>query len=70
MATLTRPNLASRHGFAWPTARPRLVRRARRGPERPLWQQVVLLYTGLTLVVSLVISLSFLVAWIATGKAY
>ena len=38
--------------------------------ERPLWQQVVVLYAGLALIVSLVIGLSFLVAWIASGSAY
>jgi hypothetical protein len=48
----------------------RLAPPPRPAAERPLWQQVVLLYTSLTLIVSLVISLSFLVAWIATGQAY
>jgi hypothetical protein len=48
----------------------RLAPPPRPGAERPLWQQIVALYTGLALVVSLVIGLSFLVAWIATGSAY
>jgi hypothetical protein len=48
----------------------RLAPPPRPGAERPLWQQVVVLYTGLALIVSLVIGLSFLVAWIASGSAY
>ncbi|TML34949.1 MAG: hypothetical protein E6G24_03095 [Actinobacteria bacterium] len=37
--------------------------------ERPLWVNLVVLYTALTLVVGLVIGLCFLVARIATGSA-
>jgi hypothetical protein len=40
------------------------------GAKLPLWQQIIVLYTGLALVVTLVIGISFLVAWIATGTAY
>jgi hypothetical protein len=38
--------------------------------ERPLWQQVAILYCALTLIVVTVISAAFIVAWIATGSAY
>jgi hypothetical protein len=48
----------------------RLAPPPRPGAARPLWQQVVVLYTGLALVVSLVIGISFLAAWIASGRAY
>ncbi len=39
------------------------------GAERPLGQQLVVLYTAVTLIVLLVIGLSFLVARLVTGSA-
>jgi len=47
----------------------RLAPAPRPAAERPLWQQVAVLYTGLALIVSFVIGLCFLVAWLATGSA-
>ena len=38
--------------------------------ERPLWQMIAVLYTALALIVSLVIAVAFVAAWIATGHAY
>jgi hypothetical protein len=79
VATITRPNLAGREGFrlesralerAFGAIRARRLAPRRPGAELPLWQQIVVLYTGLALVVGLVIALSFLVAWLATGSAY
>jgi hypothetical protein len=38
--------------------------------ERPLWQQIAILYSALTLIVVTVIAASFIVAWIASGSPY
>src|SRR5919197_3115793 len=38
--------------------------------ERPLWQQVAILYSALTLIVVGMIAVAFIVAWIATGNPY
>ncbi len=38
--------------------------------ERPLWQIVALLYTGLALLAVLLIGVCFLVAYLVTGSAY
>jgi hypothetical protein len=42
----------------------------REGPERPLWQAVILLYGSLALFAVLLITLAFLVARLVTGAAY
>jgi hypothetical protein len=61
MATL------ARHHRAVAARRP--VRR--RGPrvEWPLWLQIAVLYSTLTVVVCLVIALCFVTAWLVTGSA-
>jgi hypothetical protein len=38
--------------------------------ERPLWQLIAILYTGVSLVVLFVISLVFLVSWLVGGAPY
>jgi hypothetical protein len=38
--------------------------------ERPIWQMVALLYSGLTLLVALLITTTFVVAYLVTGRAY
>jgi hypothetical protein len=53
------------------TIRPwRLAPPPQPGAERPLWQMIAVLYTALALIVSLVIAVAFVAAWIATGHAY
>jgi hypothetical protein len=39
-------------------------------PERPLWQLIVLLYSGVALVVVLVVALVFIFAWLVAGTPY
>jgi hypothetical protein len=48
----------------------RLAPPPRPGSERPLWVNLVVLYSALTLIVSLVIGLCFLIAHLATGSAF
>jgi hypothetical protein len=38
--------------------------------ERPLWQQVAILYSALTVIVAVVIAAAFIAAWIASGSPY
>jgi hypothetical protein len=38
--------------------------------ERPLWQQIAILYTALAFIVILIIVVAFATAWIAAGSAY
>lgn len=47
----------------------RLAPPPRPGEERPVWQQIVVLYSSLALIVLFVIGLSFLVARLVTGSA-
>jgi hypothetical protein len=61
------PGAAARFRLAF---RPwRLAPPPRPESERPLWVNLVVLYTALTLIVGFVIGLCFLVAWLATGSA-
>jgi hypothetical protein len=48
----------------------RLAPPPRAEAERPMWQQVAVLYTVIGAIVVLVIALAFIVARIATGAAY
>jgi heme/copper-type cytochrome/quinol oxidase subunit 2 len=48
----------------------RLVRPHPAVAERPLWQLIAITYTGVSLVVLLVIALVFLVSWLAAGAPY
>jgi len=62
------PGLLQRAGLA---LRPwRLAPPPRADAERPLWQLVAILYIAVTLLVGLIITLAFTVAWLATGNAY
>jgi hypothetical protein len=57
----------ARHHRALAARRPS---RARRPPmDWPLWLQVAVLYSALSLIVGAVIGLCFLIAWLATGSA-
>jgi hypothetical protein len=55
-----------------PRSRPSGLLQAARAPraERPLWQQIVMLYAAVGLVVALVIALVFASAWVVSGAPY
>lgn len=61
--TVVRPEFPSR----LPTLR--LVQ-PHRSVERPLWQVIAILYSGVTLVVLFVLGLVFLISWLAGGAPY
>ncbi len=46
------------------------AKRAGDEPERPLWQIVALLYAVIALLAVLLIGVSFLAAYLVTGRAY